>query len=271
MEVRKLKNNELTHHGIKGQKWGIRNGPPYPIEDTTLKKGTKLNTVTMGRRDKPESIFKLNSENYLKIKGYKKEWTYTYNNDYDQKVYKGPFAKYLVFYKGAQYIYEHEFEVVKDLKMPTKKQRIDEFIEVYKNNEDVVKNELKNIQQICINQKIGNKDEQKAYKKFNANKFDINNEQQLNVAYDLFNHMMENIGTSKTAQLYKEQIEKKFDAMVDDNNQGTYNDAKDPIVVFRAEEVLRSISTQPLTTKEINENTEEIRNELKKKGMNVKL
>ena len=23
--------NELSHHGIKGQKWGVRNGPPYPI------------------------------------------------------------------------------------------------------------------------------------------------------------------------------------------------------------------------------------------------
>lgn len=25
-------NNELTHHGIIGQRWGIRNGPPYPLQ-----------------------------------------------------------------------------------------------------------------------------------------------------------------------------------------------------------------------------------------------
>lgn len=24
--------NELYHHGIKGQKWGVRNGPPYPLD-----------------------------------------------------------------------------------------------------------------------------------------------------------------------------------------------------------------------------------------------
>lgn len=24
-------NNYLAHHGIKGQKWGVRNGPPYPL------------------------------------------------------------------------------------------------------------------------------------------------------------------------------------------------------------------------------------------------
>ncbi len=24
--------DELFHHGIKGQKWGVRNGPPYPLD-----------------------------------------------------------------------------------------------------------------------------------------------------------------------------------------------------------------------------------------------
>ena len=27
--------NELYHHGIKGQKWGVRNGPPYPLSAQT--------------------------------------------------------------------------------------------------------------------------------------------------------------------------------------------------------------------------------------------
>lgn len=41
----------LMHHGIKGQSWGVQNGPPYPLDDKTkaiayrggyLKDGTKV-------------------------------------------------------------------------------------------------------------------------------------------------------------------------------------------------------------------------------------
>lgn len=31
------KNAELYHHGIEGQKWGIRNGPPYPLDGDSRK------------------------------------------------------------------------------------------------------------------------------------------------------------------------------------------------------------------------------------------
>lgn len=29
------KKNELAHHGIKGQMWGVKNGPPYPLDQKT--------------------------------------------------------------------------------------------------------------------------------------------------------------------------------------------------------------------------------------------
>lgn len=35
------RNAELYHHGIKGQKWGVQNGPPYPL-DSSISTGSKL-------------------------------------------------------------------------------------------------------------------------------------------------------------------------------------------------------------------------------------
>lgn len=56
-----MRRNELYHHGIRGQKWGKRNGPPYPLTkhsaaerkaglDKTKKKGyNKGKTIERGR------------------------------------------------------------------------------------------------------------------------------------------------------------------------------------------------------------------------------
>lgn len=41
MEVRRLPESELSHHGIKGQKWGVENGPPYPL-GSNISTGKKL-------------------------------------------------------------------------------------------------------------------------------------------------------------------------------------------------------------------------------------
>lgn len=32
-----LYESSLSHHGVKGQKWGIQNGPPYPLKNKAVK------------------------------------------------------------------------------------------------------------------------------------------------------------------------------------------------------------------------------------------
>ena len=45
--------NYLVHHGIKGQKWGVRNGPPYPLKPTAYSSAEKrqMNAGKMGMSD----------------------------------------------------------------------------------------------------------------------------------------------------------------------------------------------------------------------------
>ncbi len=46
-----FESNYLAHHGILGQKWGVRNGPPYPL-DTSDKSSSEKNKETAHLSDK---------------------------------------------------------------------------------------------------------------------------------------------------------------------------------------------------------------------------
>ena len=255
-------NTSIYHHGIKGQKWGVRNGPPYPIEDKALKKGTKINSV---------------SGDYVNSDSYRNNgrWMYTYrkDDDWDNKVYKGPFAKYLVIYRGKQFVKEHEFETVKDLKMPTKKERFEEFKNLYNDPKfgKTIKKELNRMKREIIALRAGSDEDMRAYSDFNPN--NCKTPEDFKVAYKVFNHLMEEIHTSKSATEYAKRISRKYDAMVDDNNQGEYNDAHDPIIIFRAHEALKNIGDPKhphyLTYEEIVNNYNDVEVELKKKGQEI--
>lgn len=255
--------NELMHHGVKGQKWGVRNGPPYPIEDKVLAKGTRLNSVSPYGNSKP----------------YRKsgKWMYTYNPDdeWDSKVYKGPFAKYRRIYRGDFFVFEHKYQTTKDLTMPTKKERIDEFkkvIEDDKRNQKLYKNELKSVQQRLISNNIGGPSMVEKYKKLDID--NLKNEADYKMAYNVFSHAMEARHAYFVTRSYSKNMMKKYDAMVDDNNQGVYNEAHDPIIIFRADKFLKEVKDMPVsmvTDDEIIKNYDEVKKELSKKGKNVLL
>ena len=38
--------NYLMHHGVSGQRWGVKHGPPYPL-DSNISTGKKLRTKDM--------------------------------------------------------------------------------------------------------------------------------------------------------------------------------------------------------------------------------
>lgn len=214
--------NKLMHHGVKGQKWGVRNGPPYPIEDKVMKKGTRLNSVSIYT---DSSKYKNNGR-----------WMYTYNpNDkWDSKVYKGPFSVYRM-QTSKKYVFEHQYEVVKDLKMPTKKERIDEFVNIYKDKSIPTAKELSYLQKQLKDFNIGSEGSKK------VNCWKLKTEEDYKNAYEIFNHAMESITSYHMTRKYARIMEQKFDAMVDDNNQQIYNEVHDPVIIFKANEVLKEV------------------------------
>ena len=53
--------NVLAHHGIKGQKWGVRNGPPYPLD-----KSQKSDTIVEDAIKSGEVVKTINREKQLR-------------------------------------------------------------------------------------------------------------------------------------------------------------------------------------------------------------
>ena len=49
MRIRVAYPNELWHYGVKGMKWGVRRGPPYPL----LNSVKYPRTIIKGHRDAP--------------------------------------------------------------------------------------------------------------------------------------------------------------------------------------------------------------------------
>ena len=86
---------------------------------------------------------------------------------------------------------------------------------------------------------------------------------------------MENKEAFATTKEYAKRMSSKWDAMVDDNNYKKYNQAIDPIIIFRAERFIKDISDpnnpQYLTWDEINKNYDEVEKELAKTGEVIKL
>lgn len=239
----------LNHHGIKGQHWGVRRGPPYPIEDRVLRKGTRLSSVSLLS----------NSKAYRKSK----RWMYTYNpdDDWDSKVYKGDFAARKTNY-GQQHIYEHRYEVVSDLKMPTKKERIDAFIDLYKKMPIQTSNDLDIARQLMRESDFGSKEAQ------NLNVWKLKTPEDYKKAYEIFSHAMNYMHMLSSTKKYAEMMSTKYDAMVDDTDQETYYGVHDPIVVFKAKTALKEIGkARMIDLDEMCDNYNEVGEELVRRGL----
>lgn len=53
--------NTLTHHGVKGMKWGVRNGPPYPLD-----KSSGSDTIVQDAIDSGKVSTKINREKQMR-------------------------------------------------------------------------------------------------------------------------------------------------------------------------------------------------------------
>ena len=189
-------------------------------------------------------------------------------------MYKGAFALNFIKMRGANQIAEYSYVTTKDLKMPTRREREQEFFNLYKDpkfNKKVV-SEMEYVRKILVEDKIGSAEQQKTYADLDFN--NIQTDEQKKAAYEVFCHAMEGQQYFETTRQYAKNMSKKYDAMVDDNNQGIYNMAQDPVIIFRANEALKAVENIPsryLTEDEVSNNLDTLAEELDKHGKNLQI
>lgn len=285
--------SELYHFGVKGMKWGVRRyqnadgtltnagKKHYGIddkktEDYILKKGYELNSVGRDyygeynnkyQKGYPSSLAAQLSADY-RLNQNRPLYAYDPKDKWDSKVYKGAFSIYLAKYRGAEAVSVYRYKTIKDLKMPSQEERKRQFTNLLKDEQtrkDVV-NDLTDVHKWLVDYNVGNAKEREAYKRFDPNK----PENDIVTAYSVFNHAMEASHAYKSTQKYVENMSKKYDAMVDDNNKGTYNDTHNPIVIFKANQALKTIGATPLSYLEAVSNEDDVRQHLESVGKHLK-
>ena len=149
--------NELSHHGIMGQKWGTRNGPPYPLGGGDYSAREKREIYK--RRKQPNSIYNkrhfdetLGKGSQLSTLSYDKNRTkgadmfYATHKKRDQHQYNALFNRPVPqpLYDsegnnvgtGMFLKYKIKNDVTKDLKIASEDSGADAFMNLYKKDRD---------------------------------------------------------------------------------------------------------------------------------------
>ena len=251
---------ELYHHGIKGQKWGVRrfqnkNGSltllgkkRYRDDDIVIEKGSKQRHIS-GKQE----IRLNNKETYL----------YDPKNKHDKRVYEGAYSMYIELGKGYADKYIHEYKTVRELRMPSNKRSIEIFIDSYKKNPAVYANEMNQIKNYY-------KEAAKRYPMSESNKkiasydkdFDANTSKEdlAEYGYKTLNALSTygSAGSSAISKYYESVKKEGYNALVDDNNRSIYNDAVQPIIVLNAHKTLKEIGVTKQDRRDMQENLGEL-------------
>lgn len=250
-----MSDDSLSHHGIKGQQWGVMHGPPYPLDkdqSIRIKKGATLDHVSTDKK--------------IKL-GDRGVYAYDASDAWDKTVYQGAYSEFLRYSRGGK-IYNHTFTVNEDLVLPSQKEKVDTFLQIYKKDKDLQKNitdYIKSIEpdedgQYQIEDSIASNRESimRAW-----DDLDKDEQTRLNREYRIFMNyfnVSSNDSWKKASDKFINALKDKgYNAVIDDNNAVLYNGAHSPVYVFEGNLLSEKKHAKEVKKKIIITNQEEIR------------
>lgn len=261
----------LEHHGIKGQKWGVKNGPPYPLKggdysesekkhvykerkirkrsqynrkhiDKTITTNDVLTTLSYNKdRTKDVDMFYATYE-----KGDKHEYNWYFNQKAPQPIYDEDGNE---IGTGNFYKYRIDNAVVKDIKVASQDSGQKIFNEVYKKDRDFY-NFIRDPKRMLalfpsdqwVNEHPAYKEAKKALDNLSQNG-GTPSEKDMRMFYRLFNYIIPSDGhgdakagkdmATQRAKFFKEAKKQGYGAILD-TNDALYSGLRGnaPVIVF---------------------------------------
>ena len=228
---KRLDDEVLIHHGVKGQQWGIQHGPPYPVQ-----KGSGV-TIKMGAK-----FSRLSQFDETTAKGH----AYVTYLQSDKEHYKGFFGIVLKRRDPTKAVYQHTLIAKRDLKSPDMATRKQTFEELYKNDPKITK-ELANYYRSNHIKFLPNFIYEKRYKNLEGK--DLENKG--------FKTMVRGIGGNDylREQYFNALAKKGYDFVMDDmDGQYMLKYGKEPAIIFDREKSVDYNGKLEVGLKEITKN-----------------
>lgn len=259
--------NELYHHGILGQHWGKRNGPPYPLKggdysksEITAIKRKRLNKNSIYNKKHFDNVIKENTElstlSYDKDRTKKSDMFYATYKQLDKHQYNALFNRPIdeIIYDeegnnigtGAFLKYRINNRAKTDIKVASEDSGSDSFMDLYKNNRDFYNfvTDENRMESYFVKDKYkfkGYRESKEALDKVRSGN-DVTSED-LNKVYRMFNYVIPYDGAgdkrkgkdaaTQRAKFFNELKKKGYGAVLDTNDAiyGGFK-ATAPVIVF---------------------------------------
>lgn len=219
----------LSHHGVKGMKWGVRKDRGASGDFVVGKENPIYNISA----DKPRDI---NGQVYAAF------------TKKDIANYRGMYTLQLKVFNQVPHVFSNAFELKGDLKVAGEKAQLDTFKKLWDNDKPGMAKALASSQvDISIAAAIINRglhiDRTKAYEK---RFMDASEEYMISKGFKQFQAALAAPGNNLKTPYYKLLAKRGYSALLDLNDLTAYNSEK-PVLIFKGKDVLKNRKSLELT------------------------
>ena len=199
----------------------------------------------------------------------KKLFVYREDDPHDKDVYEGAFTKFIKYRDSTNQIFKRKFENIDDLVSPSAQRRAELFVETYRENPKLYSELLNRTDAYAQARKAQGVKYSPSLESFigkaifDKNTSDIDLKRYGYGLFNMGNEWNDSLTAKGNNKYYKKLKKSGYNALIDDNNAGIYNDAHEPLIVLNAKKYLKNIGSERLTPEYMADAEKRLRSSMK--------